>query len=584
MSKPKKVALAYSGGLDTSIIIPWLKENYRCEVVAVCGNIGQGDEELEGLEEKARKTGASEVYIEDMREEFATGYLWPLVRSGAVYEHKYLLGTSIARPLLAKKQVEIALKTGCDGLSHGATGKGNDQVRFELTYKALAPHLTVIAPWREWDIVSREDAIEYAAKHNVPVTATAKKIYSRDRNLWHVSHEGGALEDPANAAPDEIWMTTRSPQEAPDTPGEVTIGFEKGNPVSVKSGASRKRWRRLAMVAWASAKKARGIVQHGQTSLPMPPPMGCTQTPGGVTDSAGRDGGSSVGPAWPTLTHGGSTRIPAALCGVAGLAPMPGLIDGSGELPPVVYGRTRRIGVLTRGSQDLTIVLQQLADAAVEPIEGRGLRLGRLACEEEITLHPDVGPAFEEALQTFTQELGCKVTDLPLKGFSRALEANWIFLAHQAAEHYKEAIEANPHFYTTSFRELVEQGSNLSPQVLSAALAFRDAFGALLLGLFRQVDALIMPTTPFLDIPIGEPEIWQPPISHAEGFFTAPFNLVPCPALSIPCGFSRYGTPIGLQLVAAPNREAVILGLARAFEQVTDWHERIPPLAYNEKE
>jgi argininosuccinate synthase len=159
MNNPKKVALAYSGGLDTSVIIPWLKENYQCEVVAVCGDIGQGGDELKGLERKARKTGASEVYIEDMREEFVTQYLWKLVRAGGLYEHKYLLGTSIARPLLAKKQVEVALRTGCDAVAHGCTGKGNDQVRFELTYKALAPHLQVIAPWREWKIVSREDAI-----------------------------------------------------------------------------------------------------------------------------------------------------------------------------------------------------------------------------------------------------------------------------------------------------------------------------------------------------------------------------------------------------------------------------------------
>lgn len=233
MNKPKKVALAYSGGLDTSIIIPWLKENYGCEVVAVCGNIGQGDEELAGLEDKARRTGASEVYVEDLREEFVREYLWRMVRSGAVYEHKYLLGTSVARPLLAKKQVEVALRTGCDALAHGCTGKGNDQVRFELTYKALAPNLAVIAPWREWNINSREDALEYAASHNVPVSASTKKIYSRDRNIWHISHEGGALEDPANAAPDEIWMLTKSPKDAPNTPGEVTIGFEKGNPVSL---------------------------------------------------------------------------------------------------------------------------------------------------------------------------------------------------------------------------------------------------------------------------------------------------------------------------------------------------------------
>src|SRR5467141_1044905 len=168
--KPKKVVLAYSGGLDTSIIIPWLKENYQCEVVAVCGDVGQGGDELTGLEQKALATGASEVYVADLREEFITQYLWRLVRAGGVYEHKYLLGTSIARPLLAKRQVEVALATGCDALSHGCTGKGNDQVRFELTYKALAPHLPVIAPWREWDIVSREDAIAYAKKHNVPIS------------------------------------------------------------------------------------------------------------------------------------------------------------------------------------------------------------------------------------------------------------------------------------------------------------------------------------------------------------------------------------------------------------------------------
>src|SRR5947208_7021867 len=229
----KKVALAYSGGLDTSIIIPWLKENYGCDVVAVCGDIGQGDEELEGLKAKALNTGASECYVADMREEFVTDYLWRMVRSGAVYEHKYLLGTSIARPLLAKRQVEVALQTGCDGLAHGCTGKGNDQVRFELTYKALAPQLQVIAPWREWDIISREDAIAYAAKHNVPISASTTKIYSRDRNIWHISHEGGELEDPANAASDGIWMLTKSPAEAPDKAGEVTIGFEKGVPCSV---------------------------------------------------------------------------------------------------------------------------------------------------------------------------------------------------------------------------------------------------------------------------------------------------------------------------------------------------------------
>jgi len=230
---PKKVSLAYSGGLDTSIIIPWLKENYGCEVIAVCGDVGQGDDELKGLEEKALASGASKVFVEDLREEFVRDYVWPMVRAGAVYEHKYLLGTSIARPLLAKRQVEVALQESCDALCHGATGKGNDQVRFELTYKALVPHLAVIAPWRLWDISSREDAIDYAAGHNIRVDATKAKIYSRDRNLWHISHEGGELEDPANAPSEEVWMLTRSPKDAPDEPAEAGIEFDKGAPVAV---------------------------------------------------------------------------------------------------------------------------------------------------------------------------------------------------------------------------------------------------------------------------------------------------------------------------------------------------------------
>ena len=231
-SKPKKVVLAYSGGLDTSIIIPWLKENYGCEVIAMVGDIGQGDD-MQAVAEKARATGASKVAVEDLREEFVTGFLWRLVRSGAIYEHKYLLGTSIARPLLARRQVEIALQEGADAVAHGCTGKGNDQVRFELTYKAFAPHLTVIAPWREWNIRSREDAIAYARAHNVPVTASIEKIYSRDQNIWHLSHEGGKLEDPACPVPDDVWQLTRSPREAPEAGAEVQIGFERGVPVSV---------------------------------------------------------------------------------------------------------------------------------------------------------------------------------------------------------------------------------------------------------------------------------------------------------------------------------------------------------------
>jgi argininosuccinate synthase len=228
----RKVVLAYSGGLDTSIIIPWLIENYRCEVIAMIGDVGQ-QEDLEAARRKALATGASAASIEDLREEFITGYIWPTLRTGAVYEHKYLLGTSFARPVLAKRQAEVALRIGADALAHGCTGKGNDQVRFELAYKAIAPNLQIIAPWREWKIQSREDALAYAQAHNVPVGQTKKDLYSRDRNIWHLSHEGGILEDPANAPEESMWQWTTSPERAPDKASEVEIGFEAGNPVSI---------------------------------------------------------------------------------------------------------------------------------------------------------------------------------------------------------------------------------------------------------------------------------------------------------------------------------------------------------------
>jgi argininosuccinate synthase len=229
----KKVVLAYSGGLDTSIIIPWLKENYGgCEVIAMVGDLGQ-QEDLEAARKKALATGASAAYVEDLREEFITGYIWPTLRAGAVYEHKYLLGTSFARPLLAQRQVELAKKLGADSVAHGCTGKGNDQVRFELAAKALGPELKIIAPWREWKINSREDAIEYARTHNIPIEQTTKNIYSRDRNIWHLSHEGGVLEDPANAPDEAMWQWVVEPSKAPAAGTTVTIGFEGGTPVSV---------------------------------------------------------------------------------------------------------------------------------------------------------------------------------------------------------------------------------------------------------------------------------------------------------------------------------------------------------------
>jgi argininosuccinate synthase len=235
MPKPR-VVLAYSGGLDTSIIVPWLKENYGADVICVAADVGQG-EELSGLEDKARASGASACYVEDLRDDFVTGFVWPTLRAGAVYGRKYLLGTSMARPIIARAQVDIARKVGATHLAHGCTGKGNDQVRFELTYAALAPELPVIAPWREWDIRSREDALDYAARHDVPVTATKAKIYSRDRNLWHVSHEGGPLEDPAYEPTEDLFLMTRSPQDAPPVPAYVTIGFEEGYPVTVDGEA-----------------------------------------------------------------------------------------------------------------------------------------------------------------------------------------------------------------------------------------------------------------------------------------------------------------------------------------------------------
>ncbi|MDO5786455.1 MAG: argininosuccinate synthase [Phascolarctobacterium sp.] len=229
----KKVVLAYSGGLDTSVIIPWLKENYNgCEVIAACADLGQGDE-LDPVHDKAIKTGASKCYILDLKEEFIKDYVWPTVKAGAVYEKKYLLGTSFARPLIAKKLVEIAEAEGADAIAHGATGKGNDQVRFELSIKALNPDLAIIAPWREWELRSRDQEIDYAAAHNIPIPVSHDHDYSMDRNMWHLSHEGSDLEDPWNAPKDELFIVTNIPEKAPDKPEYVELEYVEGVPVSV---------------------------------------------------------------------------------------------------------------------------------------------------------------------------------------------------------------------------------------------------------------------------------------------------------------------------------------------------------------
>ena len=237
MAEPnvKKAVLAYSGGLDTSVILPWLRETYGCEVVAFVADLGQGPDELDGIVQKAEASGASEVYVEDLREEFVTDYLWPMLRAGAVYEGKYLLGTSIARPLIAKKQVECARKTGADAVAHGATGKGNDQVRFELTFMALAPDLEVLVPWRDprWTLTSREAAVDYAEAHGIPITQSKKSIYSRDRNLWHISHEGAELESPANEPGDGVFVISSPVAKAPDEGEYVEVEFASGVPVGV---------------------------------------------------------------------------------------------------------------------------------------------------------------------------------------------------------------------------------------------------------------------------------------------------------------------------------------------------------------
>jgi argininosuccinate synthase len=277
---PEKVVLAYSGGLDTSIIIPWLKENYAYDVIAMVGDVGQGDD-IEAVVAKAYATGASKVVVEDLREEFLTGYVFPALKAGAVYEHKYLLGTSLARPVIAKHQVEVALREGATAVAHGCTGKGNDQVRFELAYQALAPELRVIAPWREWSLKSREDCLDYAEQHGIAVAASREKIHSRDRNLWHISHEGGELEDAANAPLPSTWQLTCSPQDAPDREEKVAIGFEAGIPVSV-NGLGLDPVSLVDLLNEVGGRNAIGRVDLVENRFVGIKSRGCYETPGGT--------------------------------------------------------------------------------------------------------------------------------------------------------------------------------------------------------------------------------------------------------------------------------------------------------------
>jgi len=281
MANKEKVVLAYSGGLDTSIIIPWLKENYDYEVIAMAADVGQG-EELEPLEEKAIKTGASKLYIEDLKEEFITDYIYPTLKAGAVYEGKYLLGTSFARPIIAKRLVEIAKKEGAVAIAHGATGKGNDQVRFELTVKALAPELKIIAPWRIWNIRSREDEIDYALERNIPIPVTKKDNYSRDRNLWHLSHEGSELEDPSNEPLyDRLLKLSVTPEKAPDKPTYVEIEFNKGIPVKI-NGKEMKPVELMAELNRIGGENGIGIIDIVENRLVGMKSRGVYETPGGT--------------------------------------------------------------------------------------------------------------------------------------------------------------------------------------------------------------------------------------------------------------------------------------------------------------
>jgi len=279
-ARKEKIVLAYSGGLDTSIIIPWLKENYAYEVIAMVADVGQGDD-VEAVVSKAYKTGASKVVVEDLREEFLTGYVWPALKAGAVYENKYLLGTALARPVIAKHQVEVALREGATAVSHGCTGKGNDQVRFEMAYQALAPELKVVAPWREWDLKSREDCLDYAEKRGISVSASREKIHSRDRNLWHLSHEGGELEDAGTAPFASTWQMTKSPQEAPDKEERVEIGFEKGVPVSV-GGQTLDPVSLVELLNEIGGRNAVGRIDLVENRFVGIKSRGCYETPGGT--------------------------------------------------------------------------------------------------------------------------------------------------------------------------------------------------------------------------------------------------------------------------------------------------------------
>ncbi len=348
MSKIKKVVLAYSGGLDTSAIIPWLKETYDdCEIVAFCADVGQGEEELIGLEEKALASGASECHIVDLKEEFVKDYIYPTIATGAVYEGTYLLGTSMARPIIAKAQVEVALKVGADAVCHGCTGKGNDQIRFESCFAALAPELKVIAPWREWDMVSREDLLEYLAERNIKTTASATKIYSRDANAWHISHEGGELEDPWNEPSKGVWTMTVDPLDAPNEPEYVTLTVKNAR-VTAVDGVELSPYQALMLLNEKAAKHGVGRVDITENRTVGMKSRGCYETPGGtvmvaalrgidelVHDKPSRRWRDHVGQEFAHLVYDGRWFTP--LCGSLLAASEALAKDANGEVVVRLY-------------------------------------------------------------------------------------------------------------------------------------------------------------------------------------------------------------------------------------------------------
>ncbi|QLE83899.1 argininosuccinate synthase [Shewanella sp. Scap07] len=337
----KKVVLAYSGGLDTSAIIPWLKETYNdCEIVAFCADVGQGDEELEGLHEKAIASGASECYIVDLKEELVADYIYPTIATGAIYEGTYLLGTSMARPIIAKAQVEVARKVGADAVCHGCTGKGNDQVRFEGCFAALAPDLKVIAPWREWEMVSREDLLDYLAERNIETTASATKIYSRDANAWHISHEGGELEDPWNEPTKGVWTMTVAPEDAPDAPEYVTLAVEKGQITQV-NGEQLSPYAALMQLNAIAGAHGVGRIDITENRLVGMKSRGCYETPGGtvmfaalraieelVLDKSSREWREQIGAQMAHLVYDGRWFTPLCESLLGASKPLADLVNG----------------------------------------------------------------------------------------------------------------------------------------------------------------------------------------------------------------------------------------------------------------